>query len=55
MRNGLGMLCVALIALVIAFASAGNADVLSGAAKMIALVLGVIGLGMLALALVRRT
>lgn len=54
-RNGLGMLCIALIALVIALATAGNADVLSGAAKLIALVLGIIGLGMVASALLRRT
>ena len=54
-RNGLGLLCVALIAFLIGLATAdGSAPWFAAAMRLIALVLGVFGLGILAVSLFRR-
>lgn len=55
-RQGLGLLCVALIAFLIGIATAdGTAEWFSGALRLIGLVLAVFGLGVIASGLFRRS
>lgn len=56
MRQGIGLLCIALIAFLFGLATAdGTATWLSGAMRLIALFLGVFGLGLIAAGFMRRT
>ena len=55
-RNGLAMICLALVALVLSLATAsGDAPLFSGATRLLAVAFGVLGLVSIAVALFRRS